>query len=359
MARAGGWDVTAAGPERFAGEFRTIAFEPASGEACTVAPVPARHTRHVPTMWYGRRLRDIVRVGWDVVHAWEEPYVIAGGQLARWTPSSSILVYASFQNLSKRYPPPFGWIERRAMARADGWIAFGDTGEQTLAARAGYADRPHRVIPIGVDVDQFRPDAAAGRDVRRALGWDPDGPPVVGFLGRFVPEKGLRLLMAALDRVRAPWRALVVGGGPMETELRAWAACHDGRVAVATGVPHASVPRHLNAMDLLCAPSQTTATWREQFGRMLIEAFACGIPVVGSDSGEVPYVVGEAGEVVAESDEDAWVAAIEALAADPSRRADLAARGRARAAGRFAWPRVAAAHLAFFDEILAGRGGRA
>ena len=62
-----------------------------------------------------------------------------------------------------------------------------------------------------------------------------------------------------------------------------------------TGVAHDDVPEYLNAMDLLCAPSQTTARWREQFGRMLIEAMACGVPVVASRSGEIPYVVGDAG----------------------------------------------------------------
>ena len=78
--------------------------------------------------------------------------------------------------------------------------------------RPGYAERPSRLIPLGVDVAAFHPDAAAGRAVKRDLGWS-DGPPVVGFLGRFVREKGLKVLMDALDRVSTPWRAMFVGGG--------------------------------------------------------------------------------------------------------------------------------------------------
>jgi glycosyltransferase involved in cell wall biosynthesis len=112
-------------------------------------------------------------------------------------------------------------------------------------------------------------------------------------------------------------------------------------------------------MDVLCAPSRTTAAWREQFGRMLIEAFACGIPVIASDSGEIPHVVGDAGIVVPEADADAWERAIAAVLADPVLRRDLSARGRARALSTFDWAVVARQHAGFFDQVIAGRAARA
>jgi glycosyltransferase involved in cell wall biosynthesis len=177
---------------------------------------------------------------------------------------------------------------------------------------------------------------------------------VVGFLGRFVPEKGLGLLARSLDRVGSPWRALFVGGGPMEAELRAWAARHGDRVRVCADVRHADIPEYLNAMDVLAAPSQTTRRWKEQFGRMLIEAFAAGVPVVGSDSGEVPYVIADTGVVVPEADEAEWASALGGLLDSPARRAELAARGLARARECYAWPVVARRMVAFFD-TLAGQ----
>jgi glycosyltransferase involved in cell wall biosynthesis len=125
---------------------------------------------------------------------------------------------------------------------------------------------------------------------------------------------------------------------------------------VVTGVPHAGVPAYLNAMDLLAAPSQTIPTWREQFGRMLVEGMACGLPVVGSDSGEIPYVIADAGLVVPEADESAWVAALSALLEGPARRAELAARGLEKAREVFAWPVIARRHLVFFDELLGDAG---
>src|SRR5262249_46578700 len=155
------------------------------------------------------------------------------------------------------------------------------TVERALETRCGYNNRPHCMIPLGVDVEVFRPDAVAGAEIRRSLGWSEPGPPVVGFLGRFVPEKGLHVLTSALDAVKTPWRALFVGGGKLEGELRDWAAKYaDDRVRVVTGVPHDAVPPYLCAMDMLVAPSQTTRRWREQLGRMLIEAMACGVPVI-------------------------------------------------------------------------------
>jgi glycosyltransferase involved in cell wall biosynthesis len=107
-------------------------------------------------------------------------------------------------------------------------------------------------------------------------------------------------------------------------------------------------------MDVLCAPSQTTPRWREQFGRMLIEGFACRVPIVGSDSGEIPYVLGDAGLVLGERDEHGWVAGLSRLLENPGARRELAERGLHQARGRYAWPIVARQHLRFFEELLDG-----
>jgi phosphatidyl-myo-inositol dimannoside synthase len=104
-------------------------------------------------------------------------------------------------------------------------------------------------------------------------------------------------------------------------------------------------------MDVLTAPSQTTAWWREQFGRMLIEGMACGVPVVGSDSGEIPMVLHGCGEIVPERDEAAWSRTLGELLDSPARRADMTARGLA-GCRHYSWDEVARQHLAFFDELV-------
>jgi glycosyltransferase involved in cell wall biosynthesis len=200
----------------------------------------------VHLMLYGRRLATLLAQPWDLVHCWEEPYVASAVQVVRLTSPRVPLVIATFQNIHKRYPFPFDWMERQALDRADGVIAFGHTTFEVVD-RHGFAPSRTRVIPPGVDVVRFSPDPEARRAIRAKLGWS-DDTPVVGFLGRLVPEKGLGLLTDTLDRLTVPWRALFVGSGPLESELRRWAGRHGGRVVIETGVGHAEVPRWLNAM---------------------------------------------------------------------------------------------------------------
>jgi len=163
---------------------------------------------------------------------------------------------------------------------------------------------------------------------------------MVGFAGRFVEERRVDIAMRVLEVTALPWRAFCVEGR------------RGDRVRVVAGVPDSLLPEHLNAMDLLLAPSQTTARWREQFGCILIEAFACGVRVLASDSGEFPYVVANAGVIVGERDEMGWRRMLADLLESPARRAEFAARGRDRAHALYSWPVVARRHLEFFNELL-------
>ncbi len=354
MARLGGrdWEVTAVAPSLFQGELRPIPLERLEQEPCRLEALPTYCQKWIHGMVYGFGLRQLLGASWDVVHCWEEPFVFAGGQVAGWTSRRSVLVLTTFQNLTKHYPPPFQWIERYALGRAAGWIAGGSTIVQALTQKACYQKRRRCIIPLGVDVDHFRPDSKSGEQVRRELGWSSAGPPVVGYLGRFVPEKGLQTLIRALGQVTGPWRALLVGGGPMEGSLREWARLQGDQVRIVTGIKHDRVPAFLNAMDVLCAPSQTMPHWREQLGRMVIEAFACGVPVIASDSGEIPHVISDAGVIVGEKDFLGWVKSLAELLDNPLCRVELGQRGRERAQAVYSWSKIARSHLDFFTELL-------
>lgn len=349
---AGRWDVTVAAPKFVAGDLSPIALQRFTGEACRLVEIDAYLTQKIHVMFYGLRLRALLREAWDLVHCWEEPYIFSGVQIGYWAGKAPI-VYCTYQNIDKQYPFPFAAIERWCGRRCAGWITGSHTVEVVVNKRpGGFGQKPHRMIPLGVDLDAFRPDASARSEILRKLSWPSAGPPVIGYLGRFVPEKGVAMLQRILSRIKSPWRAMFVGGGPLESELRAWAATQPDQVRIVTGVAHDEVPAYLNAMDILAAPSQTTPLWREQLGRMLLEAFACGVPVVGSNSGEIPYVIGDAGLVVPEADELAWSEALERLLNDSALRAELAERGLQRARADYAWPVVARKHLDFFDELL-------
>jgi phosphatidyl-myo-inositol dimannoside synthase len=356
MQTAGGedWHVEVVAPKYYAatGDIRSTELTFPLIDSVPVHGINAYNTRRVHAFMYGYRLKQLLAQDWDIVHAWEEPYIVAGTQIANWTPRRTKLIFRSAQSLNKTYPPPFNWMERYSIRRADGWICSGRTVEANLQSRKHYDQIPHACIPLGVDSHLFRPQKVLKQQVLQTLGWDADGPPVVGFLGRFVPEKGLRILMQALDGLKTPWRAMFVGSGVLETEMRKCAAPYGDRVRLCTEVKHAEVPTYLQAMDVLACPSQTTPRWQEQFGRMIIEAFASGVPVIGSNSGEIPHVVGSTGIIVPEADVSAWTEQLGKLLDDPARRKTLANDGRFRAIHEFDWSVIGEEHLSFFEQIL-------
>jgi glycosyltransferase involved in cell wall biosynthesis len=351
LAGRGRWDVTCAAPRYFHGgnDLAPITLEPTQGDAYRLHPVNAHLTSRVHMFSYGRELRSLLRQPWDLVHAWEEPYILAGWEVSRWVNPTAKLVYRTAQSNPKVYPLPFSWFERSSMTRASGWICSGQTVEENLRGRPGY-EAPHLLSPLGVDLDAFSPSESQRSAALSKLNWASDGPPVVGYVGRFIAAKGLSILTQALDAAATPWRALFLGAGKLEPELRKWAEPYGDRVRILR-VPHDEVSAYLNVMDLLCAPSQTTASWREQFGRMLVEAFACALPVIGSDSGEIAKVLGDAGIVVGESDVNGWTEAIRDLLGSPEKRRDLGSRGLELARARYAWPVVAREYLSFFDQL--------
>jgi glycosyltransferase involved in cell wall biosynthesis len=347
----GEWEVTAVAPSFMHGDLRAQYLEADPKEICRVEGVSVNLSQYIHFMTYGCKLKEIIASDWDLVHCWEEPYIFAGGQVAWWLKGETPLVYRTAQSHYKHYPLPFNWIENYAMSRAAGWICSGQTVAETLKNRPGY-QLPMRLLPLGVDVNYFHPSFEAKKQILHTLNWEKEGVPVLGYLGRLIPAKGLDLLMRVLDKLTTPWRLLVVGTGPMEATLKTWAETHPNQVRICTEVKHHDVPKYLNAMDLLVAPSQTMPNWREQFGRMLIEAFACGIPVVGSDSGEIPHVIKNAGVVVGEKDEQGWIQALSDLLESPSRRSELGEIALHRAHVNYSWSVIAKQYLEFFTELV-------
>src|SRR6185437_12069671 len=124
----------------------------------------------------------------------------------------------------------------------------------------------------------------------------------------------------------------------------------------AGAVSSQEIPQAFAEMDVMALPSLTRKNWKEQFGRLLIEAMACETPVIGSDSGEIPNVIGDAGLVTPEGDAQALAAAIARLGSDPALCADLARRGRQRVLDRFTQEQVARRTTALYQEVLIGAG---
>lgn len=293
-----------------------------------------------------------------VLHLMEEPFslfALQGALLSRiLVPRPKILFY-SFDNLHRgfRYPYrpswAYGLFQRAVHLLSDGaTLACGEAGE---VLRSRCFAKPIRYVPPSVDPQTFT--KREGGERRRELGLDGF---VIGYVGRLLRMKGLSLLLEALCELPPQCRVLLVGGGPdrslIEEEARARGLRE--RVKILAGVSAAEVPSVLGLMDVLVLPSRTTRKWKEQFGRVLIEAMACEVPVVGSSSGAIPEVIGDAGAVFPEGDAQTLAAALRHLQEDEGERSRLAAAGRERVLRFFSGERVADSLASIYAELAAG-----
>ena len=297
------------------------------------------------------RYRPRVIYCYEEAHTYMAACVLALRHLL--LPKSKVLLYAA-QNIKKRYPLPFRAFERYCFRHADAILACGITVAQTLRSK-GYKGNL-RVVPIPTDACAFSPDPVARARGRRDLGI-PEGAPAIGYAGKLVEEKGLRTLWAAfaeIAREREGAHLVLAGAGPLKDELvqTAHAAGLEARLHLPGVIHNAELPTFMNALDVFVLPSETRRNWREQFGRVAVEAMACGVPVIGSDSGEIPAVLGDAGLTFAEGDPQALAAELRRLLSDPSLCAALSQKGRQRVLNLFTMEKVAAQHYAIYKQVL-------
>jgi glycosyltransferase involved in cell wall biosynthesis len=205
------------------------------------------------------------------------------------------------------------------------------------------------VVPNGVDGALFRPlDREACRSELGLSGF------VAGYVGRLVEQKGLTEMIDALVFCPPDVHLLFVGSGPFQASLerQARALGKASQVHFLAFRPAEELARLMNALDTLVLVSRTTPRWKEQFGRVLVEAQACRTPVIGSSAGAIPEVVGEAGLIVPERSPEAVAAAIHTLYSDPEQREELGAIGRCQVEERYTWERVAARMSAIYSSLV-------
>jgi glycosyltransferase involved in cell wall biosynthesis len=281
-----------------------------------------------------------------IVHIDEEPYNLAAWQAfyhARRAGAKTL--FFSWQNIARRYPPPFTWGESWLLRNVD-YALMGTPSAADVWREKGYTG-PLRVVPqFGTDPELFTP-------ANRPPG-ETDRPFTIGYLGRLVEEKGIALLLEAVAELQGEWRLRLIGSGPQETALLEQAARLGiaERLNMIEWMPSAEIPAEYPRLDALVLPSLTRPNWKEQFGRVLVEAMSSGVPVVGSSSGAIPGVIGEAGLVVPEGNTAALADALRRLQTDSTLRGDLAAKGRARVLAHYTHQQVAAATVAVYRELL-------
>ena len=303
-----------------------------TGYELVVEPIAFNGSFH--THFYPRLGRLIRSFAPDIVHIDEEPYNLATCHALwlarRWHARA---LWFSWQNLNRSYPFPFRVLERYSLARAD-YAIVGSDGSAGVWRQKGYSG-PMSVIPqFGVAPQAFYPRGkpdAMGRSF------------VFGYVGRLVPEKGVDVLLRAIAGLAGGWRLVVAGTGPEQQSLETLVH-HLGlqdRVSFEGFIPSVRMPAFYRELDALVVPSQSRPNWVEQFGRVLVEAMASGVVVIGSDSGEIPNVVGNCGLVFPETDEYRLLDCLTRVIRDAELRAHLIQCGRERVLSLFTQTQIA------------------
>ncbi len=354
-----GIELTVIVPPEWRDERGTLTLERAhtTGYDLRVEPIALNghfHLHYYPSL--GRVIREVRP---DVVHVEEEPYNLVTFHAIRAARRiGARTVVFTWQNLQRRYPPPFGWMESHVLAHTDTLLAGNAEGVEVWRAK-GY-EGPVKVIPqFGVDPNIYSRVARPSRPskpsivLRQSARRPSQNQMVIGYIGRLVPEKGIDILLEAVAQIQGPWDLRILGSGPERDRLEKMAQWLGILPRVSFDLPILStqMPYYYSGLDVLVLPSRTRANWKEQFGRVLIEAMACQVVVVGARCGAIPEVIGDAGLTFAEGDPADLRTQLQTLLGDSNLRLDLANRGRQRVLDQFTQSQIAARTVDIYREI--------
>ncbi len=342
LARQPDIDLTVVVPPFWRDERGITPLERAHTNGYTLRVEPMRLNGQFHLHYYPTLPGLIKRIRPHIVHIDEEPYNLASFLALRAARSADAkTLFFTWQNLRRRYPPPFSWTESYVLRHAD--FAIAGNAEAANVLRAKNYRGGLSVIPqFGVDPNLFVPHHPTTQPFR------------IGYAGRLVPEKGVDILLRAVANLTGDWELRVVGSGPDLPRLKSLTRELGISEHVRFDAPRPSIemPAWYAQIDTVVQPSLTRPNWKEQFNRVLIEAMACEIPVIGSTCGEMPNVIGDAGLIFPEGDVAALRADIETLQREPARRAELGKRGRARVLAHFTQARIAQETYAVYRKMM-------
>ncbi len=268
-------------------------------------------------------------------------------------------IFFTWWNLPYNLKFPISVLENYNLDNSHGIISGNQDGAEILRDR-GY-EGPIKVMPqLGVDESLFTPKDQP--ELAAKVGLEP-GEFVIGFVGRFVPEKGIMTLIDALVKIKdKSWKFLLLGRGELKDEIlqKAEEKGIKDRIILIESVPHDQVADYINLMSTLILPSETTykfktltsVGWKEQFGHVIIEAMACKVPVIGSDSGEIPHVIGDAGLIFPEGNVEELANRLEQLIDDTDLTENLAQMGYAKAMAQYTNIALAKQQLEFYQKLV-------
>jgi glycosyltransferase involved in cell wall biosynthesis len=253
------------------------------------------------------------------------------------------LILHTWQNINRKKRPLVQWITNKALQGSDAILCSNVEGVGVLS-EMGFNGLTDIIPPEGVDIEWFKPSGQKQQKNGFTL----------LYAGRFVEEKGLDILLEALSLTRNQASLVLVGGGPLKNTLKAQAnrLKIKEQVQFFPPVEQDSMPSLYAQADALVLPSRGTPVWKEQYGRVLLEAMACKVPVIGSDSGAIPEVIGAAGLIFKENDAGSLAQCIQNLMENPTLQKDLAELGYKRVTSFYSQKEIARRTNDFYRKIM-------
>ena len=352
-------DLTVVVPPEWRDERGTLSLERAHTSGYTLRVEPIAFNGRFHLHYYPTLPSVIKEVQPDIVHVEEEPYNLATFLAVRAARrhGASTLVF-TWQNLLRRYPIPFSWTEWYTLRNTD-MLLVGNSEAFGVWRAKGYGG-PMEIIPqFGVDPNIYRhierttrvskPSVLLRRSARRPS----RDSLVIGYIGRLVPEKGIDVLLEAVAPLKGPWELRILGSGPDAERLEKMAQWLGilPRVTFDLPVPSTQMPHYYAGLDVLVLPSRTRPNWKEQFGRVLIEAMACNVIVIGARSGAISEVIGDAGLTFAEADPADLRTQLQKILENPDLRKSLAESGRQRVLDQYTQAQVAARTVEVYHRL--------
>ena len=289
----------------------------------------------------------ITRLKPNIIHLEEEPFSLVAWQVfrqARW--QSIPIVFFTWENILRKYKLPLNLIDNYVIKKAK-WAIAGNQAGKTVLYKRGFKGKVEVIPQYGVDTTFFKslPKEKSGQSEKIYT---------IGYLGRLLVEKGILTLLKAVKEINFVCKLLIVGAGEYQTKMREHIEAMElnNKVTIFPAVSNSDMPKILNQLYVLVLPSETTLKWKEQFGRVLVEAMACEIPVIGSDSGEIPQVIEAAGLIFPEKDYQSLAKKLTRVYSDQALAKQLAQRGRERVVAKFTNQKIAEATLVIYKNML-------
>lgn len=329
---ATGWEVSILGPSNWIDDYGKVrSLEPSKEFNGCITSIPVLLSGNIPLHIYKSTIvQHLKSIRPDAVYVHNEPYAASTAQIllaVKALGKKSTFGFYSAQNINKKYPPPFSWTEKWVYRSSSFAFPCSETVRDTLYAKGYSGVAP--LMPLGIDPQlyQDREDDSINKALKRPEEF------LFGYVGRITEEKGLHTLITALASLcdQLPWRLALVGDGPQVPALKSLIQDFgvEDRVSWLGYVPHTDTPKYLSSFDALVLLSETQPNWKEQFGRVIVEALSCGTPVIGTNSGEIPFLIErtKGGIVVEEGDPKSCAEGLIKIATDDELRQSLSENG--------------------------------